>query len=33
LYLSWNELTGCIPPALRDVSYNDLHALELSSCQ
>ncbi|MCE2449330.1 MAG: dockerin type I repeat-containing protein [Candidatus Latescibacteria bacterium] len=34
LYLSGNELTGCIPSALQDVRYegHDLYDLELSFC-
>ena len=29
LYLSSNQLTGCVPPGLRDVASNDLSELEL----
>ena len=32
LYLSGNNLTGCIPLALRDVDTNDLDDLGLPDC-
>ena len=32
LYLSGNQFTGCIPPALRDVDENDLDRLDLPNC-
>ena len=32
LYLSGNQFTGCIPPALRDVDENDLDSLDLPNC-
>ena len=32
LYLSGNELSGCIPKDLKDIPYNDLAALELPFC-
>ena len=32
LFLSRNELTGCIPGGLRDVEFNDLNALDLPFC-
>ena len=32
LYLSGNDLTGCVPPALRDVPENDLNDLSLPDC-
>ena len=32
LWLSGNELTGCVPSALRDVSAHDLDALGLPDC-
>ena len=33
LYLSSNELTGCIPEGLRDVANNDFQILGLDFCE
>ena len=33
LKLADNQLTGCVPPALRDVDDNDLDSLGLQDCQ
>ena len=32
LYLSGNQLTGCIPAGLRDVAHNDVNVLSLPFC-